>query len=87
MISRFGLDNVVLKQVAAHYPAQPDIYCSYIQKGIILTAGIGAIVVVLMWMFSEIIASNIFQEQRLSDHGADYLQHLITTAQLSCCID
>ncbi|KXJ59717.1 MAG: hypothetical protein AXW14_14915 [Alteromonas sp. Nap_26] len=67
VISRFGLDNVVLKQVAAHYPAQPDIYCSYIQKGIILTAGIGAIVVVLMWMFSEIIASNIFQEPRLSE--------------------
>lgn len=66
VISRWGLDNVLLKQVAAHTQDRPKIANGYVLTAVLMTVSIGLPISFMFWFFSDDIAKYIFSEPEMS---------------------
>ncbi|MDF1644250.1 MAG: flippase [Pseudomonadales bacterium] len=66
ILVRVGLDNVVLKQVAAHSSDDPTVSDGYIYSSLVVICTGGIFFAALLWLFSGLIAENIFQKPELS---------------------
>lgn len=66
VISRVGMDNVVLKQVAVHLDQEPEISKGYLIGATRLTVVTGIIISLLVYFFSPIVAVVIFEKPNMN---------------------
>jgi len=64
-VSRFGLDFVVLKNVAINHEANPKVSQGYYLSSITFLTFIGLVLTILFITFSDVIANHIFSEPSL----------------------
>lgn len=65
ILVRAGMDNVVLKQVAAHSNQDEEISNGYIYSSLILICGNGLIVSVIIWVLADTLSLNVFNKPDL----------------------
>lgn len=64
---RMGLDNVVLKQVAANLDSQPKVSNGYLYSSVLWTILFGGTVSIFLWLFSDSVSHKIFTKPELSE--------------------
>jgi O-antigen/teichoic acid export membrane protein len=65
ILVRAGMDNVVLKQVAAHSNQDEEISNGYIYSSLLLICGNGLIVSVIIWVLADTLSLNVFNKPDL----------------------
>jgi O-antigen/teichoic acid export membrane protein len=65
ILVRAGMDNVVLKQVAAHSNQDEEISNGYIYSSLILICSNGLIVSVIIWVLADTLSLNVFNKPDL----------------------
>lgn len=64
---RVGVDNVVIKQVSAHFPDMPSVSNGYVSGSIALVAMVGILAFCLLWSWSTPISIYVFSKPPLSE--------------------
>lgn len=66
VISRWGLEQVTLKQVAAHLSNKPEVSKGYVRSALIFTFVFSLIICLLLWSVSGWLESELFQMSGLA---------------------
>ena len=67
VIARAGIDNVVLKQVAAHQPDESEVVNGYIYYSMLLVAIIGLFISLMLWSLSDVLSNYLFSKPQLDE--------------------
>lgn len=64
---RAGVDNVILKQVSAHWLSEREVAESYIYYSTVIVLAIGCAATVLVWVFADVIAVLVFNKKDFAE--------------------